>query len=511
MPARKGQQSTVNGFMPSIASEPRGSWLGFASHPRGLSTLYFTELWERFSYYGMRAILTLFLIAPVTEGGLGFTIPTAGSIYGTYGMAVYLLALPGGFIADRIIGAKRSVLIGGLTIAAGHYALAWPSVTTFYLGLILIALGTGLFKPNISALVGALYSHDDSRRDAGFSLFYMGINVGAVLAPVVTGFLAQSGAFKRLLASAGFDPTLSWHWGFGAAGFGMTVSILLFARTMRNLKDPDLPTFESPSSVARQGIYVTVITSALFGLALLSDVDGFRWLRCLFVIVPLLAIAYGASRQNPDARRLAAVGIYFLAAMIFWAIFEQAGTTLTLFADQLTRNEFFGSAFPSSWFQSVNPFFVILLAPIAAALWLKLGSHQPSSPVKFGLGLTFLALSFLLMVPAANYASDGRVSPMWLVGLYFLSTVGELMLSPVGLSTMTRIAPQRMSGQVLGLWFLATAFGDKLAGDIGGAFTANDADALALSFLAQAGLVGVAAALMFAIAPIVRRLSDGES
>jgi POT family proton-dependent oligopeptide transporter len=253
------------------------------------------------------------------------------------------------------------------------------------------------------------------------------------------------------------------------------------------------------------------VTLGLLALALLSDVNGFRWLRWFFILLPLMGIAYGASRQTPDAHRMAAVGIYFLAAMVFWAIFEQAGTTLTLFADSLTRNEFLGLPFPSSWFQSANPIFVILLTPFVAALWLKLGSRQPSSAVKFGLGLVFLSASFLLMVPAANCAADGRVSPLWLLGLYFLFTVGELMLSPVGLSTMTRIAPERMSGQVLGLWFLATAFGDKLAGDIGGAFTTSDPDALALSFLAQAGLVGVAAALMFAVAPIVRRLSEGES
>jgi POT family proton-dependent oligopeptide transporter len=511
MPSRKGQQAIVNGFMASIVSEPGGSWLGFTSHPRGLSTLYFTELWERFSYYGMRALLTLFMVAPVTQGGLGFATPTAGSIYGTYGMAVYLLALPGGFIADRILGAKRSVLIGGTTIAAGHYALAWPSLTTFYIGLVLIALGTGLFKPNISALVGGLYGRDDTRRDAGFSLFYMGINVGAFFAPLVTGFLAQSSMFKNWLAALGFDPMQSWHWGFGAAGVGMTLSMLLFARNMRELRDPDLASPAPTSSFTRQGTYVVVGTLALLGVALLSDIEGLMWLRWLFVVLPLIGIAYCASRQDPDARRIAAVGVYFIAAMIFWAIFEQAGTTLALFADTLTRSEVLGLPFPSSWFQSVNPIFVILLTPFAAALWLKLGPQQPSSPVKFGLGLTFLALSFLLMVPAANYASDGRVSPLWLVGLYFLSTVGELLLSPVGLSTMTRIAPKRMSGQVLGLWFLATAFGDKLAGDIGGAFTASDPDALALSFLAQAGLVAVAAALMFAIAPIVRRLSEGES
>jgi POT family proton-dependent oligopeptide transporter len=498
--------------MTSLAANTRSGWFGLGAHPQGLSTLYFTELWERFSYYGMRALLVLFMVAPVAQGGLGLPTPSAGSIYGTYGMAVYLLALPGGFIADRIIGAKRSVLIGGTMIAAGHYALAWPSLSTFYVGLVLIAIGTGLFKPNISALVGALYSRDDTRRDAGFSLFYMGINVGAFMAPLVTGFLAQSSIFKNWLASAGFDPMQSWHWGFGAAGVGMTLSMVLFARKMRHLKDPEVVAGAAPSSsFRRQATYMAGATIALLALAFLSDVNGFRWLRWFFVVLPLLGIAYGATRKNPEAHRMAAVGIYFLAAMIFWAIFEQAGTTLTLFADTLTHNDILSMPFPSSWFQSANPIFVIMLTPVVAALWMRLGSHQPSSPVKFGLGLAFLAASFLLMVPAANYAADGRVSPFWLLGLYFLFTIGELMLSPVGLSTMTRIAPQRMSGQVLGLWFLATAFGDKIAGDIGGAFTTSDPDALALSFLAQAGLVAVAAALMFAVAPIVRRLSDGEN
>lgn len=510
MAVRGNQGSSILGFAASVASGARNSWLGLSAHPHGLSTFYFTELWERFSYYGMRALLTLFMVAPAAQGGLGFATPTAGSIYGTYGMAVYLLALPGGFIADRIIGAKRSVLVGGCTIAAGHYALAYPSLPTFYLGLMLIAIGTGLFKPNISALVGALYDRDDVRRDSGFSLFYMGINVGAFLAPLVTGFLAQSSMFKDWLSAAGFDPALSWHWGFGAAGVGMTISMLLFARNVRFLKDPAPIKPKDASSFPRQAAYIAAATLGLLALAVLSDVSGLRWLRWLFIVLPLAGIVYGASRNSPDARRLAAVGIYFLAAMVFWAIFEQAGTTLTLFADTLTRNQILGIAFPSSWFQSANPIFVILLTPLFAGLWLKLGSRQPSSPVKFGLGLIFLATSFLVMVPAAANAADGRVSPLWLLTLYFLFTVGELMLSPVGLSTMTRIAPQSMSGQVLGLWFLANAFGDKLAGDIGGAFTTSDPDALALSFLAQAGLVAVAAALMFAVAPIVRRLTEDE-
>ena len=320
-------ETSANGFLGSIAPAAHGKWFGLGSHPQGLSTLYFTELWERFSYYGMRALLVLFMVAPVTQGGLGFPTPSAGSIYGTYGMAVYLLALPGGFIADRLIGAKRSVLIGGTTIAAGHYALAWPSLTTFYIGLALIAIGTGLFKPNISALVGGLYSRDDTRRDAGFSLFYMGINVGAFLAPLVTGFLAQSSIFKDWLSGAGFDPMQSWHWGFGAAGVGMTISMLLFARNMRHLKDPDVITAEPSSSLRRQAVYMAAVTIGLLALALLSDISGFRWLRWFFVLLPLIGIAYGATQQNADAHRMAAVGVYFLAAMVFWAIFEQAGTT----------------------------------------------------------------------------------------------------------------------------------------------------------------------------------------
>jgi POT family proton-dependent oligopeptide transporter len=485
--------------------------LGFAAHPRGLSTLYFTELWERFSYLGIRALLTLSMVSPVDAGGLGFTTPNAGSIYGSYTMAVYLLAVPGGFIADRMLGAKRSVMVGGLTIAAGHYALAVPSLTTFYLGLTLIALGTGLFKPNISALVGALYARDDVRRDSGFSLFYMGINVGAFIAPIVTGFLAQSSIFKDWLQAAGFDPLLSWHWGFGAAGVGMTFAMVLFARNMSRLNDPDpLPLSPEPN-FAREWMYIAIATIGLLALALLSDVSGFRWLRWLFIAVPLGAVLYGAAQSNPDARRLAAVGIYFIAAMIFWAIFEQAGTTLSLFADQLTHNEIFGFSFPSAWYQSANPIFVILLTPLAAALWLKLGKNQPSSPAKFGMALVFLAASFLLMVPAASFAAESRVSPLWLIGLYFLVTIGELLLSPVGLSTMTRVAPARMTGLVLGIWFLATALGNKLAGDIGGAFTATDPDTLVLSFLAQAALVAVAAALMFGLVPIVKRLSEGDS
>jgi POT family proton-dependent oligopeptide transporter len=491
----------------AAARAPRLSFL--SAHPRGLPALFFTELWERFSYYGMRALLTLFMVAPIANGGLAFETQDAGRIYGNYTMAVYMLAIPGGFIADRLMGARRAVMIGGWTIALGHFALAVPSAQTFYLGLLLIALGTGLFKPNISALVGALYAQGDQRRDAGFSIFYMGINLGAFIAPLVTGFLAQSPWFKDVLAAHGFDPAKSWHWGFAAAGVGMTFAMLIFARDATMLNDHTISgEREMNGNVLRHGAIAVAATLILLALALVSDIDGYANLRWLFLLLPIAGIIYGARQSNEDAQRLAAVGVLFIASMIFWAIFEQAGTTIALFADKLTRTEVVGTQFPSSWFQSVNPIFVILLAPAFAALWIWLGARQPSPAIKFAFGLVFLSSSFLLMVPAAKFAASGAVSPLWLIGLFFLQTIGELLLSPVGLSTMTKLAPQRMTGLVLGVWFLATAFGNKLAGVLGGGFTSDDPNALATAFLTEACLVAIAAGLLFLAAPWVKRLSQ---
>lgn len=495
---------------PQSASSRQTRALGFAAHPPALSGLYFTELWERFSYYGMRALLTLFMVAPIAEGGLGFATEDAGRIYGNYTMAVYMLSIPGGFIADRFLGARQSVLIGGSTIALGHYALAIPSLMTFYLGLILIALGTGLFKPNISALVGALYAKDDERRDAGFSIFYMGINIGAFIAPLVTGFLAQSATFKSWLASAGFDPALSWHWGFAAAGVGMTFAMLAFVRTSRNLKTSPAsapPPIQSGGTAWRDTAAIIAGTLVLLGLGLASDIEGFTALRWLFLVAPLCAIGVALWIGSEDARRVVAIAVLFIAAMIFWAIFEQAGTTVALFADRLTDTQLFGMAFPSSWFQSINPIFVILLAPVFAALWIAFGARQPSAAVKFAIGLVFLSASFLLMVPAAQLTAAGKVSPLWLAGLFFLQTVGELCLSPVGLAAMTRLAPAGATGLVLGIWFLAAAWGNKLAGVLGGAFTSDAPDALVSFFLTQALWVLLAAGLLFAVSPWVKKLA----
>jgi proton-dependent oligopeptide transporter, POT family len=479
----------------------------FAGHAPGLSILFFTELWERFSYYGMRALLTLFMVAPIASGGLALSTADAGRIYGNYTMAVYMLAIPGGFIADRVIGARRAVLYGGWTIALGHYALAIPTTTSFFVGLLLVAVGTGLFKPNISALVGALYKVGDPNRDAGFSIFYMGINIGAFIAPLVTGFLAQSAWFKALLTDAGFDPSKSWHWGFAAAGIGMTIAMVTFARSPSS----DAHVRDGERIITREtwrhGLAVIAGTLLLLGLAVLSDREGYSSLRWLFLILPMAGIAWAIYDGHDDARRMAAIGVLFIAAMIFWAIFEQAGTTIALFADQLTRTEVAGVPFPSSWFQSINPIFVIMLAPLIAGIWIRLGARQPGPTVKFAIGLLFLASSFLLMVPAATLAAAGKVSPLWLVGLFFLQTVGELLLSPVGLSTMTKLAPERMTGLVLGLWFLAAAFGNKLAGVLGGGFSSADSAALGAGFLTQAIMVAIAAGLLFCLAPWVKALS----
>jgi POT family proton-dependent oligopeptide transporter len=489
-----------------------GSWHGLDGHPKGLGVLFFAELWERFSYYGMRALLVLFMVTPTAEGGLGFTAAEAAVIYGNYTMAVFMLAIPGGFAADAFLGARGAVLIGGLIIAAGHFSLAVPSTPTFYLGLVLLSVGTGLFKPCISAMVGSLYTERDPRRDAGFSLFYMGVNIGAFFSPLVTGFLAQSPVMKGWLVAIGLDPSMSWHWGFGAAGIGMVVGLAILMRGLpewRGERDPEAFGHVWPWSPGVSLAAVVGGSLLLVGLVILSDREGFEALRWAYVGVPAALALWFGLRGDTEGRRYGAMMVLMIASLIFWAIFEQTGVTIALFADQLTRSEVAGLAFPSAWFQSLNSLFVIVLSPFFAGLWMKLGARQPSSPLKFALGLLFLSSSFLLMVPAAMLTAEGRVSPFWLVGLFFLQTVGELMLSPVGLSTMTKIAPARMVGFVMGIWFVGMALGNKLAGVLGSAFTANDPAALAHGFLWQGGMAAAAAVALLVLVPWVKRLMGG--
>ena len=480
---------------------------GIGGHPRGLSTLFFTELWERFSYYGMRALLVLFMVAPLAHGGLGYEKKSASTIYGNYTMSVYMLSIVGGFIADNFIGSRRAVLFGGLVIACGHFTMACGSEATFFLGLVLIALGTGLLKPNISTMVGGLYASDDDRRDAGFSIFYMGINLGALMAPLLTGWLAQSAEFRTLLAGWGLDPRHSWHWGFAAAGVGMTLGLIAYVRRLATLATVGHPPAAATARPWGRLVLVVLGTAALMGVTMASD--HYPWLVYLIFAVQPIAVLFFAFRPSQESKRLAAILVFFIAAEIFWAIFEQAGSTISFFGDELTQNQICGWAFPSSWYQSVNSVFVLLLAPLFAWLWVRLGHKQPSSPLKFTLGLLFLGLSFVLMVPAARLTAAGKVSPLWIVGLFFLQTIGEMCLSPVGLSTMTKLAPARLVGLVMGVWFLAAALGNKLAGVLAGEFTSSDPTALSHFFWQQALAVGVCTVALLALVPWVKRLMGG--
>src|SRR6266571_7558023 len=427
-------------------------------HPKGLSTLFFTEMWERFSFYGMRAFLILYMTAPAVTGGLGFPVERAASIYGTYTGSAWAAAIVGGIIADRGLGQYRSVLIGGIIIAAGHFTLAFRALGFFYTGLSLIVIGTGLLKPNVSAMVGSLYEDGDSRRDAGFSIFYMGINLGAFLGPIIAGYIAQK---------------VDWHIGFACAGVGMMFGLTQYILGKERLR----PALNKLSMRRKEE-----------AAAKRSKEAGFT---------------------TEEWRRMAAVAIFFVIASLFWGAYEQGGSTLNLFADRYTRLTAFGFAFPSSWFQAVPAAFVILLAPVMAWLWVRLGSREPSSPAKFSIGLLFAGLSYLLLVPAAAFAQGGsaiHVSPWWLVASYFIIEIGELSLSPVGLSVVTKLAPTRVVGLMMGVWLLSTAIGNKLAGWTAGFFTTLPLPTL-FGYVAAVTLVS-AAILAVLIRPI-RNLMGG--
>jgi proton-dependent oligopeptide transporter, POT family len=463
------------------AAGPADSDRAFFGHPRGLATLFFTEMWERFSYYGMRALLILFMTAAAIDGGLGMDAQQAGAIYGLYTAFVYLLALPGGWVADRLIGQRKAVLYGGIIIAAGHFSMAIPAVTgalgelpPFYAGLALIVVGTGLLKPNVSTMVGELYSRDDARRDAGFSLFYMGINIGAFLAPLVTGWLGEQ---------------INWHLGFAAAGVGMVFGVIQYLAGDRHLGTAGLrPNVElepgaPPSGNASFGLLVAALVVVfitmlqLFGVVDLTTAVGLA--SASGIIIVALAVAYFgymfvAGGLDPvERKRLGVIVILFLFSAIFWSGFEQAGSSLNLFARDLTDRTIGGWEMPASWLQSVNSLFIITLAPVFAWFWIWSSRRrvEPSSPAKFAFGLVFLGLGFLVMVGASARAAAGeQVSPMWLVLTYLLHTLGELALSPVGLSTVTKLAPHRMVGQMMGVWFLAIALGNLMAGQVAGLY-----------------------------------------
>jgi POT family proton-dependent oligopeptide transporter len=464
---------------------------GIAGHPAGLTVLFFTEFWERFSYYGMRALLILFMTAGAANGGLGLDTPTAAAIYGFYTSAVYFMGIPGGWIADRLLGQRNAVLYGGILIAMGHFSLAMTTRPAFYAGLALIVLGTGLLKPNVSSIVGQLYSPEDERRDAGFSLFYMGINMGAFFSPLVCGYLGQR---------------VGWHWGFGAAGIGMTLGLLQYVVGGRRLGNAGV----LQRKADRPGLVWAVLIAAILAV---TAVFYFFWEFRDFVLLGGTVVVFGwllRQGKNPvERKRIWAIIAFFIFAMLFWAGFEQAGSSLNLFADRFTRNAILGVGFPSSFFQAVNPLLIIALAPVFALLWTRLGERSPSSPAKFTFGLVFLSLGFLVIAIAATLSSQAhgaRVSPMWLVAMYALHTIGELCLSPVGLSAVTKLAPERLVGSMMGVWFLATALGNFAGGRIAGLFETFPLPQL---FGAVALTTGASAMVLLLLVKPIRNLMSG--
>lgn len=447
----------------------------FFGHPRGLATLFMTELWERFSYYGGRALLILFMTAAVSGGGLGFDVAKAGAVYGLYTALVYLLSLPGGWIADRVLGQRRAVFYGGALIALGNLSLAIPVLFFFYLGLAWIVAGTGLLKPNISVMVGQLYQTGDARRDAGFSIFYMGINLGAFLAPLACGYLGQK---------------VNWHFGFGLAGVGMTLGLVQYMAGGKHLGEAGLhpvkpESTERAASQRRQlwiGMGATVLLLALaallhsmgwFAITAQTLSDAFGVVLLLVVVVFFFWLLFLGDWTPVERKRLIVVGVLFAASSVFWALFEQAGSTLNLFAERNTEKTALGFSFPASWLQSLNALFIITLAPAFAWLWVRLGRREPSSPAKFVLGLGGAGLGFALLAGGASIAAAGvQVSPLWLAGVYLLHTVGELCLSPVGLSAMTKLAPARVTGLLMGVWFLSIAVGNYMGGRLASLYEA---------------------------------------
>ena len=478
--------------------------------PAGLRALFLTELWERFSYYGLRGLLILYMTAAVGEGGLGFDTATAGAIYGIYSGLVYLACLPGGWIADRFIGAQRATWYGGILILSGHLCLAAPISNTFVLGLSLVILGTGLLKPNISTMVGQLYTADDPRRDGGFSIYYMGINLGAFLAPLVCGWLALGMPFRGMLRHAGLAPELAWHWGFGAAAIGMALGLFFYWHGRSNFSRQSLRPAHAPSVQEQRRLVQGLLAGTLLiggalvathtgglSIARISDLFGLALMIITVGFFGWIFTTPGWSHEERHNLRL--ILVLFIGAVVFWSLFEQGGSTLNLFAARDTNRHlpWFDFEFPATWFQSINPILIIALAPLFAAWWTRLGARNPPSTHKFIAGLIFASAGFAVLIVAAKLAADGHlVSPWWLIVTYSLHTLGELCLSPVGLSAMSRLAPARIAGLTMGVWFLATSIGNYLGGR-----AASFYDTLSLPELFTAITVaGALAAILLALA-----------
>ncbi|MEM1174868.1 MAG: peptide MFS transporter [Pseudomonadota bacterium] len=490
-------------------------------HPRGLMTLFFTEMWERFSYYGMRAFLVLYM-TDYAMGGLGMSTEVSGAVYGLYTFGVYALALPGGWVADRIWGPRETVYYGGIFIAAGHFTLAAPlfipnsEFWSFYLGLFLVALGTGLLKPNVSALVGDLYKGDTpQRRDAGYSIYYMGINTGALLGPIICGFFAEK---------------VDWHLGFSLAGIGMVAGLIQYRREIGFLAGAGELTEKAaqPERIAQAKKQLNIGLAAIVGLTAVmvglsvTDVMSltiFQFAGATGIIVVIISIVYFGAimsfgvRDKIERDRIFVIFLLFVGAALFWSGFEQAGSSMNIFARDFTDRVVFGLETPTTWLQSVNSLFIILLAPVVGMLWVKLGARSPSIPVKFGMGLALLGVGFLVLAWGSIYVPEGAagdpalgVAMNWLVVTYFFHTVGELALSPVGLSSVTKLAPERYVGQMMGTWFMGAALGNLIAGLVSTRIATLPPEQL---FSVVAAIVIVSGLLFVALSPLINRFAHG--
>lgn len=543
----------------------------FFGHPRGLSTLFFTELWERFSYYGMRALLVLFMTSEAigNNPGLGFSVGKATAIYGLYTFFVYVLSLPGGWVADKMWGQRKAVFVGGCIIAAGHFSMALPAIEFFYLGLALIVLGTGLLKPNVSSMVGDLYPEGGARRDAGFSIFYMGINFGAILGPLLCGLLGEG---------------YNWHYGFSLAGIGMVLGLISYKIGGKYLGSAgDLKTGESEEVISKRsrrfyvGISVIAAIIVLLGFLMssgaisitLEALAQYLGIAAVLITVGFFGyIIFFGGHTTDEKKKLGVIFWLFILAALFWSGFEQAGSSLNLFAADLTDRSFGPSSFLSNWgaffvtlilavptfffsykvikrediwkvakvvvgfssvgvivllywlfhrigigweipastLQLINPTFIVIFAPIFGFMWTWLAAKNanPSIPVKFGLGLLGLSAGFFVLSwGAANASATNLVSPAWLVVTYFLHTAGELCLSPVGLSSMTKLAPKSRVSQMMGIWFVAAALGNLFAGLLAGQLETLSPDSL---FWSVALIVGGGGIVALLAAPPVRKL-----
>lgn len=443
----------------------------FMGQPGGLSTLFFTEMWERFSYYGMRAILLYFMYDTLANGGLGLPKATAVAIMSIYGSLVYMSSIVGGWISDRLLGSRKTVFYGGIFIMIGHIVLSLPlGLVGLFISMMAIVIGTGMLKSNVSNMVGHLYAPSDLRRDAGFSIFYMGINIGSLLAPIIVGALGQN---------------VNYHLGFSIAAIGMFFGLLQYyfqgKTSLKGIGETvthPLVGKERTNFFKKLVLILVLVGIVFFGAFLLGQltVDFFiNFISVLGIFLPVYyftAMLKSKDVTSEEKQKVKAYIPLFLAAIVFWSLEEQGSSILALFAAERTQGSLFGFNIPASLYQTLNPLFVVLLTPVFVWLWTKLGKKQPSTVVKFSMGLIFAGLSFvLLMFPSLLFGTSGKVSPIWLVASFFIMIVGEMCLSPVGLSVTTKLAPKAFEAQTLAIWLLADASSQAINAQIARFYT----------------------------------------